>query len=64
MGAEIQLFVSRYGRDAPSVGAGVAHWCFDDGGAPLRQRELCDRHADWLKANRENVHDLRRASDG
>ena len=35
----------------------------DDGGAPLRQRELCDRHAAWLKANRQNVHDLRNESD-
>jgi hypothetical protein len=27
----------------------------DGQGRPLRQRELCDRHADWLKANRPNV---------
>jgi len=26
--------------------------------AALRQRELCDRHAAWLKANRPNVHHL------
>jgi hypothetical protein len=31
----------------------------EDLGRPLKQRELCDRHADWLKANRLNVHDLR-----
>ena len=36
----------------------------DDGGAPLRRRELCERHADWLKANRPNIYDARGASDG
>ena len=30
----------------------------DGQGRPLRQRELCERHAAWLKANRPNVHDL------
>ena len=35
----------------------------DGQGRPLRQRELCDRHANWLKANRPNVHDLRDAPD-
>ena len=35
----------------------------DSQGRPLKQRELCDRHAAWLKANRPNVHDLRGASD-
>jgi hypothetical protein len=25
----------------------------------LRQLDLCDRHAAWLKANRPNVHDSR-----
>jgi hypothetical protein len=30
----------------------------DNQGRPLRQRELCGRHAGWLKANRPNVHDL------
>jgi hypothetical protein len=30
----------------------------DAQGGPLRQRELCDRHTDWLRANRPNVHDL------
>ena len=30
----------------------------------LEQRELCDRHAAWLKANRLNVLDLRGAPDG
>jgi hypothetical protein len=35
----------------------------DGQGRPLRQRELGDRHAAWLKANRPNVHDLRGASD-
>jgi uncharacterized phage-associated protein len=35
----------------------------DDQGRPLRQRELCGRHAAWLKANRPNVHDLRSDTD-
>jgi hypothetical protein len=35
----------------------------DRQGRPLKQRELCDRHADWLKANRPNVHDMRNAPD-
>jgi hypothetical protein len=35
----------------------------DGQGRPLKQRELCDRRADWLKANRLNVHDLRGAPD-
>ena len=35
----------------------------DTQGRPLRQRELCERHADWLKANRPNVHDLRSDPD-
>jgi hypothetical protein len=25
----------------------------DDQGRPLKQRELCERHAEWLRANRE-----------
>jgi hypothetical protein len=32
-------------------------------GRPLRQRELCDGHADWLKAHRPNVYDLIQAID-
>jgi len=35
----------------------------DGQGRPLKQRELCERHADWLKANRPNVHDVRNAPD-
>ena len=35
----------------------------DDRGRRLRQRELCNRHTDWLKVNRPNVHDLRGAPD-
>src|SRR5262249_55767260 len=31
----------------------------DRQGRPLRQRELCERHAEWLRENRENVLDLR-----
>jgi hypothetical protein len=30
----------------------------DDQGRPLKQRELRDRHAAWLKANRPNILDL------
>jgi hypothetical protein len=30
----------------------------DGQGRPLRQRELCERHAHWLKANQPNVHEL------
>lgn len=30
----------------------------DGQGRPLRQRELCDRHAAWLKVNRPNVQEL------
>jgi hypothetical protein len=33
-------------------------------GRPLLQRELCDRHADWLRANRPNVRDLMRQAGG
>jgi hypothetical protein len=35
----------------------------DGQGRPLKQRELCERHADWLKANRPNVHDMRNDPD-
>jgi hypothetical protein len=35
----------------------------DHQGRPLRQRELCNRHAEWLNANSTNVHDLRDAPD-
>lgn len=36
----------------------------DNQGRALHQRELCDRHAAWLKANRSNVRDLRRTTLG
>jgi hypothetical protein len=32
--------------------------CTDGQGRPLRQRELCGRHANRLKANRPNLHEL------
>ncbi len=35
----------------------------DTQGRPLRQRELCERHADWLRDNRPNIHDLRNDPD-
>jgi MerR family regulatory protein/Transposase IS116/IS110/IS902 family len=59
---EIQLFSCGYParcsvrqcQARPTVLARYA----DSHGRPLRQRELCERHADWLKANRPNIHDL------
>jgi hypothetical protein len=35
----------------------------DDQGRPLRQRELCDRHAEWLRANRSKIHEERDAHE-
>ena len=35
----------------------------DNQGRPLKQRELCNRHADWLKANSPNVYDMRNDPD-
>ena len=67
MAAEIQLLACGY--SAPSSVRGCRARAtmlarYTDGqGRPLRQREQCERHADWLKANRPNVHDLRGAPD-
>jgi hypothetical protein len=33
----------------------------DNQGRPLKQRELCERHAAWLKTKRPNIHELRNA---
>jgi hypothetical protein len=66
MAAEIQLLASGYAptRTAPFAGPArattIARY-IDESGAPLRQRELCDRHAAWLRANRRNIYDLRSA---
>jgi hypothetical protein len=35
----------------------------DDQGRPLRQREACERHAQWLKENAVGVRDLRESSE-
>jgi len=68
MAAEIQLLACGYSAQCTVRRCGARATTIvryiDDGGAPLRQRELCDRHAAWLKANRPNVYDLRDASDG
>jgi hypothetical protein len=61
--AEIQLLACGYSaqctvRGCDARGSVLARYT-DDQGRPLKQRELCDRHADWLRANRPNVHDLR-----
>ena len=67
MAAEIQLLTCGYSAQCTVRGcrarATMLARYTDDQGRPLRQRELCDRHADWLKANRPNVHDLRNAPD-
>jgi hypothetical protein len=65
--AEIQMIVCEYSapctvRGCRTRGSVLARHS-DSQGRPLRQRELCDRHANWLKANRPNVHDLRGAPD-
>jgi hypothetical protein len=65
--AEIQLLACGYSaqctiRSCRARAAMLARYT-DGQGRPLRQRELCDRHADWLKANRSNVRDLRGAPD-
>ena len=68
MAEEIQLLVCGYAatctvRSCPAPATTIARY-IDDGGAPLRQRELCERHAAWLKANRSSIYDMRSASDG
>jgi hypothetical protein len=61
--AEIQLRACGYSAQCTVRGcrarATMIARSTDGQGRPLKQRELCDRHADWLKANRPNVHDLR-----
>ena len=36
----------------------LARWT-DNQGRPLKQRELCERHAQWLKDNVVGLRDLR-----
>ena len=67
MAAEIQIIACGYSaqctvRGCRAPATRLARYT-DGQGRALKQRELCDRHADWLKANRPNVHDLRGASD-
>jgi hypothetical protein len=65
--AEIQLLTCGYSAQCTVRGcrarATMLARYTDTQGRPLRQRELCDRHAAWLKANRLNVQDLRSAPD-
>jgi hypothetical protein len=60
--AEIQLLTCRYSAQCTVRGCRVRPTMvarYADGqGRPLKQCELCDRPAAWLKANGPNVHDL------
>jgi hypothetical protein len=67
MPAEIQLLACGYAarcsvQQCEARATTLARYT-DNQGRPQRQREFCDRHAEWLKANRTNVHDLRGALD-
>jgi hypothetical protein len=64
MAEEIQLVTRRYSAQCTVRGCRVRATMiatYTDGQSrPLKQRELCDRHADWLKANRpEDVRERR-----
>jgi hypothetical protein len=67
MAAEIQIIACGYSAQCSVRGcdarATMLARYIDGQGRPLKQRELCERHAAWLKANRPNVHDLRGAPD-
>jgi len=57
--AEIQIIACGYSaqcsvRGCRARATRLARYT-DGQGRPLRQRELCDRHTDWLRANRSNV---------
>ena len=59
MAAEIQLLACGYSaqctvRGCRTRATKLARYA-DGQGRPLKQRELCERHAAWLKANRPNV---------
>jgi hypothetical protein len=61
--AEIQLLTCSYParcsvRQCQARATMLARYT-DNQGRPLKQRELCNRHADWLRANRPNVYDMR-----
>jgi hypothetical protein len=68
MAAEIQLLGCAYSARCTVRGCGARDTRlarYTDGqGRPLRQRELCERHADGPNANRSNVQDLRGATAG
>ena len=55
MAAEIQLLTCGYSAQCTVRGYGARATMlarYTDGQSqPLRQRELCERHADWLKGN-------------
>jgi hypothetical protein len=65
--AEIQLLACGYSAQCTVRGcrarATMLARYTDNQSQPLRQRALGERHADWLKPNRPNVHDLRSALD-
>ena len=67
LAAEIQIIACGYSAQCTVRGcrarATMLARYTETQGRPLRQRELCERHADWLKANRPNVHDVRNAPD-
>jgi hypothetical protein len=65
--AEIQIIACEYSaqcsiRGCRARATRLARYT-DGQGRPLRQRQLCERHADWLKTNGPNVHDVRNAPD-
>src|SRR6266446_3251134 len=53
MAAEIQLLACGYSAQCTVRGCGARGTVLarytDDQGRPLKQRELCDRHADWAQ---------------
>lgn len=63
MAEEIQLLACGYSaecsaRQCKARATTLARYT-DAYGRALRQRELCERHAAWLRTNRPNVFDLR-----
>jgi hypothetical protein len=65
--AEIQLLACGYSAQCTIRGCGARATMLtrytDDQGRPLKQRELCERHAQWLKENAVGVCDLRESSE-
>lgn len=63
MPSELQLLACGYDarcsqRQCRERATVLARWT-DNQGRPLRQRELCERHGQWLKDNVVGVRDLR-----